>query len=109
MVMCMYRGSRIGVVYENNEFLDKWFKDFLSKIDTTCISSIRKSGVEDILVLLKDGTTIQSIRMSESSRGNALDKIYVDPDVDIKSDIFQYVIKPLLKNPKIIIEREYKK
>ena len=103
----MYIGSRIGVVYQNREFLDKWFKDFCSKIDESCILSMRNSSAEGIFILLKDGTTIKSVRMSESARGNAFDKIYVDPEIDVSSDTFQCVIKPLLKIPKIIIEKEY--
>ena len=97
-----YRGLKVGVVYKEHRWAEKWFKEFISKIDKSCVKKYILSH-SDIAVILKDGTIIKAVSATGNSRGSRFDKIFVQPGVD--KDVIDHVIRPMIL-PTIINEYE---
>lgn len=97
----LYNGTKIGVFYKSDNWMKGWFDDFLKNIDPACISSISKSSSQ-VRVYLKDGTQIISYPATDSSRGVALDKAFVE--YGVSDEIIERIIKPCLKLSRIIFE-----
>lgn len=93
-----YRGFRVGVFYKSNMWVKKWFNDFLSTIDTTCIS---RYSINDLEIILKDGTRIKAYGLNHCLRGVLIDKAFVEPGVD--DETANIIIKPLLRHATDII------
>lgn len=83
----------VGVWFKNKEWVEKWFDDFLSKIDQNMIHGVRRSKTQPPIVIMKNGNYIRGISAKESSRGHKSDVAYLEPGIrDL--DIFDYVIQP---------------
>lgn len=101
-----YIGFKVGVFYKNEEWVQKWFEKLIEYLDdNNCQYTLRKSRYQPFVVTLSDGTCIFSCRAAESSRGQALDRAYLQPGID--KDIVDNVIKPTVKTSRIIIEDLY--
>ncbi len=99
----MYFGFRIAVVYTDTTFRDKWFDFFLSHIDESIISQVRKrkGAVEE--VLMKDGSIIQAVDLTTFSKMRRFDRVYVS-EKDYDTQAFKVIIEPTLGTRNIFIE-----
>lgn len=99
----------VGVWFKNKEWVEKWFDDFLSKIDQNMIHGIIRSKVQPPIVIMKNGNYIRGIFAKESSRAHKSDVAYLEPGIrDL--DIFNYVIQPTVVTYDFNFERgRYKK
>lgn len=98
----LYNGFKVGVFYKNISWAKTWFADFLDKVDDACVSRFVKNGVCSFMIQLRDGTTISSYRVDDSSRGICVDKAFVEPCID--DDTINKIIRPFVKSPSIIKE-----
>jgi len=99
-----YTGIRIGVFYKNAKWADKWFEDFINKIDITCISNYIRNRADKFIIKLRDGTIIKAISVNSSTaRGNRLDRAFVEPCIE--PETINKIIRPLLMQ-QVIIEYE---
>ena len=62
---------------------------------------IKESRSKPFKVLLKSGTTLESVVLNDKLRGMRFDKIYVDPTID--DLIVKTVIYPMIYNPRNVI------
>ena len=94
-----YTGFRVGVVYIDKWWVDNWFKEF----DMKHRGEVSKYlvGGSQLAIVMKDGTTIQAIKADESSRGERLDKVFVQ--YGVSDDAINDYIRPLIM-PNIIYE-----
>ena len=92
----LYKGFNIGVFYSDKSWAEKWFKDFTSTIDNTCISRYARSSIHPFYIELKDGTRITAYRANGKMRGICIDRAFVEPTVG--SEIIDIVIRPLLRH-----------
>ena len=99
-----YRGLKIGVFFKNREWVEKWFKDFIDKIDNACILRIVKGGIHVYMIELRDGTRITSYQVNDNTRGICIDKAFVEPA--ISEEVINSVIKPLIGHTNFV-EVEY--
>lgn len=97
----LYSGLKIGIFYKNLSWAEKWMKDFLDKIDQSCVLRFVRNGFTPFMIELKDGTMIKAYRANDSSRGAMIDKAFVE--YGIGQDIIERVIKPMIKN-NIVVE-----
>lgn len=99
----MYFGFKVAVVYSDAAFRDKWFDFFLSHIDESIISEVRKrkESVEEIL--MKDGSIIQAVDLKTFSKMRRYDRVYVSED-DCNTQAFKQIIEPTLVTSQIIVE-----
>lgn len=95
-----YNGLKIGVFFKNYEWAEKWFSDFLNKVDNVCVARVVKNGVYPFFIELKDGTRITAHHANKLARGIAIDKAFVEPSVD--DDILNYIIKPLVGHTQFV-------
>ena len=98
-----YTGISIGVFYKNAEWADKWFEDFINKIDITCISTYIRNRADKFIIKLRDGNIIKAISANNKARGNKFDKVFVEPCIE--PETINEIIRPLLTQ-QVIIEYE---
>ena len=79
----LYRGFKIGVFFKTRAWAEKWFEDFLKKIDDKCVLRYVKGGIEPHFIELKDGTRIVAVPISTDARGYWFDKAYVEPGIGL--------------------------
>lgn len=91
----LYSGLKIGVFYKNLSFAEKWMKDFLDKIDQSCVLRFVRNGLTPFMIELKDGTTIKAYQVNDSPKGEVIDKAFVE--YGIGQDIIERVIEPMIK------------
>lgn len=99
----MYFGFKVAVVYSDTAFRDKWFDFFLSHIDESIISEVRKWKGSVKEILMKDGSTIQAVDLRTFSKMRRYDRVYVSED-DYNTQAFKQIIEPTLTTSKIIVE-----
>lgn len=97
----LYRGCKIGVFFKTKSWAENWMKDFLDKIDQSCVLRFVRNGFAPFMIELKDGTMIKAYRADDSSRGAMIDKAFVE--YGIGQDIIERVIKPMIKH-NIVVE-----
>lgn len=96
----LYKGLKIGVFYKDKSWAEKWFSDFINKVDNACILRYVRNGVYPFFIELRDGTRITAYQSNESVRGTVIDKAFVEPTVD--DEIINCVIRPLLGHSRFI-------
>ena len=96
----LYKGLRIGVFYEDELWAEKWFSDFINKVDNACILKYVRNCMRPFFIELRDGTRITAYKANESARGICIDKAFVEPTVG--SEIIDSVIRPLLGHTRFI-------
>ena len=96
----LYKGLRIGVFYEDESWAEKWFSDFINKVDNACILRHVRNCMHPFFIELRDGTRITAYKANESARGICIDKAFVEPTVS--SEIIDSVIRPLLGHTRFI-------
>ena len=96
----LYKGLKIGVFYEDESWAEKWFSDFINKVDNACILRYVRNRMHPFFIELRDGTRITAYRANESARGICIDKAFVEPTVG--SEIIDNVIRPLLGHTRFI-------
>ena len=96
----LYKGLKIGVFYEDKSWAEKWFSDFINKVDNACILKYVRNCMHPFLIELRDGTRITAYKANESARGICIDKAFVEPTVG--SEIIDSVIRPLLGHTRFI-------
>ena len=96
----LYKGLRIGVFYEDKSWAEKWFSDFINKIDNACILKYVRNSMHPFFIELRDGTRITAYKANESARGICIDKAFVEPTVS--SEIIDRVIRPLLGHTRFV-------
>ena len=96
----LYKGLRIGVFYEDKSWAEKWFSDFINKVDNACILKYVRNCMHPFFIELRDGTRITAYKANESARGICIDKAFVEPT--ISSEIIDSVIRPLLGHTRFI-------
>lgn len=96
----LYKGLKIGVFYENKSWAEKWFSDFINKVDNACILKYVRNCMHPFFIELRDGTRITAYNANESARGICIDKAFVEPTVS--SEIIDSVIRPLLGHTRFI-------
>lgn len=87
------RAKLIGVFYQDRQWRDKWFEDFLSKVNKEKIQIVYR-GLNNIKIALKNGSYVKSVFLTDNSRGHRMDVIYLDPKIEDK--IFYNVVIPLV-------------
>lgn len=96
----LYKGLKIGVFYKDKSWAEKWFSDFINKVDNACILKYVRNCMHPFFIELRDGTRITAYKANESARGICIDKAFVEPTVG--SEIIDRVIRPLLGNTRFI-------
>ena len=96
----LYKGLKIGVFYKNKSWAEKWFSDFINKVDNACILKYVRNCMHPFFIELRDGTRITAYKVNESARGICIDKAFVEPT--ISSEIIDSVIRPLLGHTRFI-------
>lgn len=99
----LYNGLKIGVFFKTRVWAEKWFEDFLKKIDDRCVLRYVKGGIEPHFIELKDGTRIVAVPISTNARGHRFDKAYVEPGISV------YDINTIIRAtfmPQVIVEHE---
>ena len=96
----LYKGLRIGVFYEDKSWAEKWFSDFINKVDNACILKYVRNSMHPFFIELRDGTRITAYKANESARGICIDKAFVEPTVG--SETIDSVIRPLLGHTRFI-------
>ena len=91
----LYNGLKIGVFYKHLSWAEKWIKDFLNKIDQSCVLRFVRNGFTPFMIALQDGTTIKAYRANDSLSGVVIDKAFVE--YGIEQDIIENVIEPMIK------------
>ncbi len=79
----LYNGLKIGVFFKTRVWAEKWFEDFLKKIDDRCVLRYVKRGIAPYFIELKDGTRIVAVPISTDARGCRFDKTYVEPGISV--------------------------
>lgn len=82
----------VGVWFKNRDWCEKWFADFLSKIDYNAVDRIIRSKVQPPRIIMKNGNLIKGIPATDNSRGHKMHVAYLEPGLR-DSDIFYYVIQ----------------
>ena len=96
----LYKGLKIGVFYKDKSWAEKWFSDFINKVDNACILKYVRNCTHPFFIELRDGTRITAYKANESARGICIDKAFVEPTVG--SEIIDSVIRPLLGHTRFI-------
>ena len=96
----LYNGLKIGVFYKDKSWAEKWFSDFINKVDNACILRYVRNGVCPFFIELRDGTRITAYQANDKVRGTYIDKAFVEPTVG--SEIINSVIRPLLGHTRFI-------
>lgn len=82
----------VGVWFKNKQWCEKWFADFLSKINYDAVDRVIRSKVQPPRIIMKNGNLIKGIPATDNSRGNKMHVAYLEPGLR-DSDIFYYVIQ----------------
>ena len=90
-----YRGFKVVVFYRQRSWVEKWFDDFKSDVGTDCIKLFRQNKYQ-ILMRLKDGTTITAYNIENNRHGYRFDKAYIEPC--ITNEEIVTVIRPMAKD-----------
>lgn len=98
----MYNGFKIGVFFKNKKWAEQWFKDFIDKIDHSCILRFVKNGIYPFMIEMKDGTTIVAYHINYNLRGYNIDKAFIEPSID--EVMINDIIKPMCIGQRIIID-----
>ncbi|MDO4754805.1 MAG: hypothetical protein Q4A54_00530 [Parabacteroides sp.] len=96
----LYKGLKIGVFYKNKSWAEKWFSDFINKVDNVCILRYVRNRTHPFFIELRDRTRITAYKANESARGICIDKAFVEPTVG--SEIIDSVIRPLLGHTRFV-------
>lgn len=83
----------VGVWFKNKDWCEKWFADFLSKIDYDAVYKVIRSKVQPPIIIMKNGNYIKGIPVTENSRGYKMGVAYLEPGIR-ESKMFDYVIQP---------------
>ena len=82
----------VGVWFKNRDWCEKWFADFLSKINYDAVDRVIRSKVQPPRIIMKNGSLIKGIPATDNSRGYKMHVAYLEPGLR-DSDIFYYVIQ----------------
>lgn len=96
----LYKGLKIGVFYNDKSWAEKWFSDFIKKVDNACILRYVRNSTCPFFIELRDGTRITAYQANRKARGICIDKAFVEPTVG--SEIIDSVIRPLLGHTRFI-------
>ena len=83
----------VGVWFKNRDWCEKWFADFLSKINYNAVDRVIRSKVQPPRIIMKNGSYIKGIPATDNSRGYKMHVAYLEPGIR-ESKIFDYVIQP---------------
>lgn len=83
----------VGVWFKNRDWCEKWFADFLSKINYDAVDRVIRSKVQPPRIIMKNGNLIRGIPATDNSRGYKMHVAYLEPGIR-ESKIFDYVIQP---------------
>lgn len=97
----------VGVWFKSRYWCEKWFADFLSKINYDAVDRVIRSKVQPPRVIMKNGNLIKGIPASENSRGHKMHVAYLEPGIR-DSDIFYYVIQFTIVTIDDTFERGYR-
>jgi hypothetical protein len=73
--------QRIGIFYKDLEWVRRIFDEILSMIPEDAIKMVRKSKF-NLIAGLKDGTTIECIKVRDGIRGKKFDKILMQQGIE---------------------------
>lgn len=86
----------INVWFKNRQWCDKWFDDFLEKIDKDAIWMIIKSKIMPPRIKMKNGNYIRGVSAVEiGSKGCRADVAYLEPGIE-KSQVLRLLILPTM-------------
>ena len=85
----------VGVWFKNRYWCEKWFTDFLNKINYDAVDRVIRSKVQPPRIIMKNGNYIIGIPAIENSLGNRMNIAYLEPGVR-ELEIFDYVIQPTI-------------
>ncbi len=97
----------VGVWFKNKQWCEKWFGDFLSKINYDAVDRVIRSKVQPPMIIMKNGNFIKGVPATENSRGHKMDVAYLEPGIR-ESKIFDYVIQPTVVTQDFTFERGYR-
>ena len=83
----------VGVWFKDRDWCEKWFADFLSKINYDAVDRVIRSKIQPPRIIMKNGSYIKGIPATDNSRGHKMHVAYLEPGIR-DSDIFDYVIQP---------------
>lgn len=90
----------VGVWFKSRYWCEKWFADFLSKINYDMVDRVIRSKVQPPMVIMKNGNCISGIPASEKSRGYKIHVAYLEPGIrnlDIFYDVIQFAVVTIEK------------
>lgn len=102
----LYNGLKIGVFFKTRVWAERWFEDFLKKIDDRCVLRYVKGGIAPCFIELIDGTRIVAVPILTGARGRWFDRAYVEPGISI------YDINTTIRTnltDQVVVEDEWKK
>ena len=85
----------VGVWFKNKQWCERWFGDFLSKINYDAVNRVIRSKVQPPIIIMKNGNYIKGIPATENSRGYKMHVAYLQPGIK-ELEIFDYVIWPTI-------------
>lgn len=85
----------VGVWFKSRYWCERWFADFLSKINYDAVDRVIQSKVQPPRIIMKNGNYIKGIPATGNSRGYRMDVAYLEPGIR-ESEIFDYVIWPTI-------------
>lgn len=97
----------VGVWFKNRQWCEKWFADFLSKINYDAVYKVIRSKVQPPRIMMKNGNYIKGIPATDNSRGYKMHVAYLQSGIR-DSDIFNYVIQPTVVTQDFTFERGYR-
>lgn len=97
----------VGVWFKDRQWCEKWFADFLSKINYDAVDRVIQSKIQPPKIIMKNGNLIKGIPATDNSRGHKMDVAYLEPRIR-DSDIFYYVIQFTVVTIDDTFERGYR-
>lgn len=86
--------QKIGIWYKDREWRNKVFNEIISNIPEDSIRKICNNPY-DKAIELKDGSTIRMISATESGRGNAVNRSFIQDGISY--DVYSTIIYPCTK------------
>lgn len=76
-----YYGSRIGVVYKDRVWADRWLEDFRDTVDEAAILRIVHRSTDYFFIELRDYTTIRAMNIDIAPRGYKFNRLIAQPSL----------------------------
>lgn len=81
----------VGVWFKSRYWCERWFADFLSKINYDAVYKVVRSKVQPPIIIMKNHNYIKGIPASDNSRGHKMHVAYLEPGIK-ESKIFNDTI-----------------